>query len=319
MPVWYAHAAHVPLCIHPMPATLHTIHWALATTAFHDLVNDPVHMVGPSPAATIASITAIGVNVTLSDAIVLWRAHVLWGKSRVPLFISLFLFLLTPTFLLVNIGILIKTTLSKQSLQQTAGDTVIGSLGVLSSCLTNIWATSLVVFKTAKCRRDFMKLLRDIGPGRSERVLMLLVESGVLYCVFWVALSAMAWAGLDDAQTEGKLSASLIAQSTIFAGMAQLCGIYPTLVIVAVCLQGVAYHPGILTGQLPGLDMQNGHISTELEFVRGTQATMRRSIPVSVGLPVPALSSVPDFSEQESHWHGEQQRDTDKKSVASMP
>ena len=91
-------------------------------------------------------------------------------------------------------------------------------------------------------------------------------------------------------------------------------GIYPTLVIVFVCLQGVAYHPGILTGQQPVLDMQNGHIHTDLEFAAraGTRATMRRSATISIGLPRPSI----DVYTEEWHDH---QREADKKSVASMP
>ncbi|VDC05116.1 unnamed protein product [Peniophora sp. CBMAI 1063] len=296
-----------------------TVHWALATSAFDKLIRDPTGAPGPSPAATITSVTLIGINVTLSDVIVLWRAHVLCGRGRVVLLISSALLVSTPTCLLVNVIILVKTTLSKESLAQTAGDTVIGALGVLSSCLTNIWATSLVIFRTVKYRRDFVKFLRDHGPGRNERVLMLLVESGVLYCMFWIALLAMAWSGLNNAQTEDVTSPSLVAQSSIFASMAQLCGIYPTLVIVAVCLQGAAYRPEILTGQLPGLDTQNGHISTQLEFARArTQATMqRRSDTVSVGLP-PFSSDLDMDLEQDSHDH-QRLGEADKKSVPSVP
>lgn len=36
-------------------------------------------------------------QITLSDAIVLWRAHVVWGRSRVAICISLSLLVLTPS------------------------------------------------------------------------------------------------------------------------------------------------------------------------------------------------------------------------------
>ncbi|KZV68727.1 hypothetical protein PENSPDRAFT_686966 [Peniophora sp. CONT] len=234
-------------------------HWAIALFAFQKLIGHPIEELGSSPAATITGVMAVGINVTLSDAIVLWRAHVIWGHSRIVILVSLFFLVMT------------------------------------------------------KYRQEFMRYLRNYRQGRSERVLMLLVESGVLYCIFWVGLLALAWIGIDTAQTDDKTSGPLVAQSIIFASMAQLCGIYPTIVIVAVCFQGVAYNPDVLTGQVPGLDLENGHISTELEFARGTQTTMRRSIAVSVGLPT--LSVGPDSEHSRQQESGEE----DKMSAASVP
>lgn len=196
-----------------------------------------------------------------------------------------------------------------------------------------------------------MSYLRNYHQGRSERVLMLLVESGILYCIFWVrrrscrstvmrvddtacqvVLLALAWAGIGTAQVEDERSGPLVAQSIVFNSLAQLCvrsftvprrtsltlrkGIYPTVVIVVVYLQGVTYDPGFLTGRLPGLNLENSRISTELEFAHGSRApqatTMRRSLAVSVGLPT---SSIDPNSEQDLPER--QQRDEDKKSVKS--
>ena len=135
---------------------------------------------------------------------------------------------------------LVKTALSNPAaLANISGDTVIGALSVSSSFLTNLWATSLVIFRTLcvsllmlvevfadehfrKFRQDFVKVLRDLRPGKSERVLMLLVESGVLYCLFWVAVVSMAWSGIG-VHTPDLTSPKIVAQSSIFASMAQLC------------------------------------------------------------------------------------------------
>ena len=132
----------------------------------------------------------------------------------------------------------------------------------------------------------------------------------------------LAWSGLDTAQSESQPSALLLAQSLVFAGMAQLCasrvmkysissalieqqGIYPTVVIVVVCLQGVAYNSEISPGHLPDVDLETNQVATELEFYSGTQASRAslRSVRVSIGLPSPGHDGDTEGS------HGLQQDD----------
>ena len=84
--------------------------------------------------------------------------------------------------------------------------------------------------------------------------------------------------------------------------------------IVAVCLQGVTYNPALNTGQLPGLDLENGHVASELEFAPRsrtvTPGAVGRSITIPVGLP--ELSTGP--SSEQVH---ERREEEDKKSVSA--
>jgi hypothetical protein len=126
-------------------------------------------------------------QVVLSDAIVLWRVHVLWGRNRILLGISVLLLLFTTLSILVNFVSLIVSANTNGMPTSTGRETIGASLGTLSSLFTNVWAAGLVGVKVWIFRRDVTKVLRSDLSQSLERALLLVIESGLLYCIFWVS------------------------------------------------------------------------------------------------------------------------------------
>ncbi|TBU54583.1 hypothetical protein BD310DRAFT_827659, partial [Dichomitus squalens] len=142
------------------------------------------------------------------DAIVCWRACVLWQGNRA------IVFTLTP--LALALGMVDTVFRCMPSARGTPDRHAIGSVyagltyGVAAFVLsfsTNLLATLLVGYRawyepighelgnadvrsmriSRKARHEFRKYI-VVGPRRSqmEKVLALLIESGAVYCTFWV-------------------------------------------------------------------------------------------------------------------------------------
>ncbi|TBU31093.1 hypothetical protein BD309DRAFT_866060, partial [Dichomitus squalens] len=107
----------------------------------------------------------------LSDAIVWWRVYAVWGGNR-------FITALGLTVLL-------------PSIELGTGSLFIGSMwglmGDIFSVLVNLLATALITYKAWHHRRFVRDYLRAASSrSQAERVLFLLIESGVAYCLIWV-------------------------------------------------------------------------------------------------------------------------------------
>ncbi|KAI0787290.1 hypothetical protein C8Q74DRAFT_595457 [Fomes fomentarius] len=135
---------------------------------------------------------AVMINVTIGDAIVWWRALVIWQWNRVVCGIGMVLVLATFGMLTYTAFLL---TVSKSPswkydvLHVTEPREYLG-VTFAASCLslcTNIIATSLIAYK-AWTHRKLVRSYLSNGSTRQlvEKVLLVLVESGALYCVLSV-------------------------------------------------------------------------------------------------------------------------------------
>ncbi|THU80931.1 hypothetical protein K435DRAFT_809497 [Dendrothele bispora CBS 962.96] len=162
----------------------------------------------------------------LGDAIVVWRAWILF--SRQPIFcIILAICMMGSTVCAfvdggLNIRDLIESPLTADS-----------SLGVerlrllLPLFITNVVATGFVWYKTWTFRKQVKILWNEYNKQtRSESVLKLLVESGCIYCFVW-ALTIIAALGPIPIQVDAALVAVI----------PHITYIYPTLIIYLVSLQ----------------------------------------------------------------------------------
>ncbi|KAL1748704.1 hypothetical protein HDZ31DRAFT_29141 [Schizophyllum fasciatum] len=161
-------------------------------------------------------------NYFVSDAIVVWRAWVLWPDSRIAKG------LLTLCLGGSLVGVIVECVWSVQDL--TVGEPAVRTLMMTVPLLaTNIVATALVGVQVWIYRRDIKS---SFGPAtkttRVERVLVLLVESGLVYCLIWaVYLVINITEGPDTLAVYGVISA---AYHTI-------AGIYPTFIVLVVAMQ----------------------------------------------------------------------------------
>ncbi|KAI0641568.1 hypothetical protein C8Q79DRAFT_919011, partial [Trametes meyenii] len=143
------------------------------------------------------------------DATVWWRACVLFPDSRAVsvmaiLFPTLVLSVLTPSYRVrFTVGGTIPTALLAPDSGMAMWTKPEGYAGSCVSLTSNLVATGMIASKAWAQRRAFKEYLGHAWPCGTDahRVMVLLVESGVVYCILWVCL-VLAECGLVYALTK---------------------------------------------------------------------------------------------------------------------
>ncbi|KAJ7040059.1 hypothetical protein C8F04DRAFT_1084568 [Mycena alexandri] len=155
-------------------------------------------------------------NYFMSDAIVVWRAWVLWeGNVSVRVLLSLCLF---GTF----VGLTIDMTFGALWLFGNNKFTPTGPrtlVMVLPLVFTNVVSTASIGIKE----------LLDLPKNKKtniERILVILTESGMIYCLLWIPFLATLETNIDNT-----------AYEIITNLLPQLSAIYPIIIILLVTLE----------------------------------------------------------------------------------
>lgn len=172
-------------------------------------------------------------NMLIGDTVVIWRAYVIWDK-RVTMILFPVVCLLAALGFAITDVICLHASDSPHSSTIPVGSRVCVWAEPISwglSLLTNILSTSLIAIKAWLLRQAFKEVM---GPHSrktwAQRVLILLVESGFIYCLFWIGEIVLF---LDFDETS-----NLQYLWDFFAAIGdQISGIYPTAIIVLVSLQ----------------------------------------------------------------------------------
>ncbi|KAJ7719971.1 hypothetical protein B0H14DRAFT_2642823 [Mycena olivaceomarginata] len=131
----------------------------------------------------------------LSDVVVVWRAWAIWSKSlmiRIVLSICLFATFATSLTLYAFNILSIEQGRHYQDITQNF-------LGTFCLLLTNFVATGLIGYKLWYYRRNLKQYInRGNQRTKVESILILLLESGGLYCVFWILLMVGDFGYFDD-------------------------------------------------------------------------------------------------------------------------
>ncbi|PIL28064.1 hypothetical protein GSI_09817 [Ganoderma sinense ZZ0214-1] len=154
------------------------------------------HIKGHTQLYTCASSAALTINVTLADAIVCWRACVVWHRTRaVHVICAIFLL---GTFVLGALDTSRSCASGRPPRSRgnftvdsypTPGVLSVGLAACVLSLSTNLLATLLVGYKTWRLRRRLRGyLVAKVGGSRTGKLLSLLVESGAVYCAIWVLI-----------------------------------------------------------------------------------------------------------------------------------
>ncbi|KAI0051261.1 hypothetical protein FA95DRAFT_1593493 [Auriscalpium vulgare] len=170
------------------------------------------------------------VSFIFGDGIVAWRAWVICGKSLRILIVPGLLLLATAAIVLANLV----TGLSNSSPRNFA-------LYITSVALTlanNILLTSLIGLCVWTRRRHGVVSIANIkvGKDRTGAALLLLFESGALYCILWIGhLVAEA---IVQPGTDHPLGNMYLVLDGV---VPQMVGLYPTAVIALAALQRAHY------------------------------------------------------------------------------
>ncbi|KAL5485980.1 hypothetical protein ACEPAI_7024 [Sanghuangporus weigelae] len=166
------------------------------------------------------------INYILTDGIVVWRAWVLCkdGSKKI---------LMVPLFLLFCTSLSVLATVSIRAAMLVIGGKklkpiidIMQMVNLVLSLLTNICATSIIGFRAWQHHREVREVLsKERGTNsKVERILVMLVESGLIYCisgllVLLASLVRLPHGTLGDIYTPVHV---------------QIAGIFPTIVLTLV-------------------------------------------------------------------------------------
>ncbi|KAL1937991.1 hypothetical protein VTO73DRAFT_12002 [Trametes versicolor] len=232
------------------------IFWTSTVYSVMNLFGQPMVGADPSFAYTLAKCAptaSLLVNTVLSDGIVWWRAWVISGGNRLLSFPAAAC--LVATCVLASVaGHHACTWVGPDGLpgegEFFTGDPY-GLAAATLSVLANIIATT-VIGMTAWRHRQLIKAHLQCQRGRTlvGEVLLLLVESSVLYCLLWMfvfvgQVASVAKRGFLTIEYSYDNVDHLVSIDNAYAvwfryvlqGIIPLIGVYPTLVILLVALK----------------------------------------------------------------------------------
>ncbi|KAI0310788.1 hypothetical protein OF83DRAFT_829606 [Amylostereum chailletii] len=208
----------------------------LNTKSTHD-----IERVFYSPLNQCVPTALLVIDILLSDAIVIWRAWILWSHNRCVRFTSALLLLGTLILSAHNAQSVCRTTpfdagRPERQLSATVSDDVFGAAALALSFFTNLWSTSLVACKVWIHRRAIRAHIQTGNTRtRAEKIMTLLLESGAIYLLIWTFVVVYTFLKVI---TPGWTPVLTDAGDNFLKGaLIQLVGIYPTVVIVFVCLE----------------------------------------------------------------------------------
>ncbi|VDC04938.1 unnamed protein product [Peniophora sp. CBMAI 1063] len=166
------------------------------------------------------------VNIVVGDAVLAWRACVIWRWKKAVKITSMFL--LFAVAALWTFAIIIGTI----------------APSIPPSLVMSAWSTGAVAWRTWQQRRLFLSNIFRIGNSRVqtfEDILAALVELGAVYTVLWIAFLITTYTAADP------------FLKWIEIIMIVAVGLYPTLTVVL-----VARHKTPLADQLTGIEALDG-------------------------------------------------------------
>ncbi|KAI0665754.1 hypothetical protein C8Q78DRAFT_1083611 [Trametes maxima] len=232
------------------------VYWASAISTFDSSLKSAFDTAGVTDpdVPTIESCTptvCLNTSVLLSDGVVWWRAWAIWGRKPSVMVLGLTFILATCTLGTMNaMDACDMKQIAVSSRTRAEGTLFVGdAYGVAAAALslaTNVSATFLVGLKAWQHRRLIKENLNRLsGRTRVEEVLLLLVESALVYCLLWCLLmTAEVGLAVDpnfftvDAHSSAAKKAFVTAMlEYIHPALVPIIGLYPTTVILLVSRQ----------------------------------------------------------------------------------
>lgn len=160
----------------------------------------------------------------LSDIIVVWRAWIIWKHNvGVRVFLSISIFGTAVTSVILAVLDVLENE-KGEALHPTLEKNMLGTFGLL---VTNFGATALIAYKAWDYRRHITAFLSESDTRtKVQNVFILLVESGVLYCIYWSLML------VDDFGFFGNFGVEWVQP--------HISGMYQTVIILLVGLQKTA-------------------------------------------------------------------------------
>ncbi|TRM64695.1 hypothetical protein BD626DRAFT_489612 [Schizophyllum amplum] len=240
----------------------------------------------------ILSHVACKISLFIGDAIVVWRAWMVWTHSRIVQAILASCLISSLAGCTANFVLMLQQQIGGTVYPQIGGTgtvypqiggTVYPQIGgtvypqsynlilILPLLATNVCTTGLIGLKAwlhqrethrAISGRETHKAISGRNASPALRILLLLCESGIVYCVLWTALGAV-YATLDGEDTTS------VAAATFLYAAPTLAGIYPTVIIIVATARasGLRRNAGgvgvCVSGGISGADWSGPQFSSD--------------------------------------------------------
>ncbi|KAG7097994.1 hypothetical protein E1B28_005302 [Marasmius oreades] len=171
------------------------------------------------------------INMLVGDSVVIWRAWVLCQNTRLQKFVYIPIVMLLASFVfsvialncLSSNGYGDHSSIPAGSKACRWGEPIAWGI----SLATNAVSTSFIAVRAWQ-HRQFMKLDFAARRSRSQKVLIILVESGFVYCLFWLTQLNLFFDRENERNFVNFLGVFLNAIGD------QVSGVYPTCIIILV-------------------------------------------------------------------------------------
>ncbi|KAJ6529022.1 hypothetical protein DFH09DRAFT_1185427 [Mycena vulgaris] len=239
-------------------------------------------------------------NMVVGDSVVIWRARVLYQRMLWVVSIPCIMLVMSFIFTIIDITCLTGAGLSDQS-SIAGGGPLCAHAELMSwafSFVTNATCTILIGFKAWQHRKA-TRALNIVGDKRrmsADKILSILVESGFIYCLFWLTQLILFF--------DISRGTPLIYAYELFSGMGdQISGMYPTLIIVIVNFHQTIWEPASsLT--------TSGAAGSTMQWATGSKRTVptetihsQRGVSVRLDIESSAGMSMGDMSSKRSAFH----------------
>ncbi|KAF5320268.1 hypothetical protein D9611_011271 [Ephemerocybe angulata] len=165
--------------------------------------------------------------VWISDALLLYRCHIVFSDKRLMIVAPVVTYLLSIAF-----GIIDLSPMGKTNWINKAGEIPYMSLFIIFSVATNLLVTVLISWRLIQARRQFSALGRDKkGLAGYTTVVAILVESAIPLAVFGIVYAVLLATIRIDALDLLKKDATRLIMTVFYFGFAALS---PQLIILRV-------------------------------------------------------------------------------------
>ncbi|KAG7097992.1 hypothetical protein E1B28_005300 [Marasmius oreades] len=173
------------------------------------------------------------INMLVGDSVVIWRAWVLCQNTRLQKFVYVPIVMLLACVVFTAIGLDClssngyheQSTIPAGSKACRWGQPIAWGI----SLATNAVSTSFIAIRAWQ-HRQLMKLNFGARKSRSQKVLIILVESGFIYCLFWMTQLNLFFGREPKRNFVNFLCIFLNAIGD------QISGVYPTCIIILVSM-----------------------------------------------------------------------------------
>ncbi|KAI1793628.1 hypothetical protein LXA43DRAFT_941906 [Ganoderma leucocontextum] len=204
---------------------------------------------GLSEAARACLLTAaFTVNVCIGDAVVWWRARMLYpGNKKIR---HVCCALLSSTFVLGIVSTRRSVFVENKpgTIPMVYSRDPFGTAAIALSLATNVFSTALIGYKTWEHRQFLRQHLGGVGSSTQVlKVMALLVESGMIYCLVWVEF--LVYHVVADMKPDSNGGRWRAASFYHEACVAPIVAIYPMVIVVLVALNQSQLEHGLTRSQ----------------------------------------------------------------------